>query len=188
MQAEHIACGAGMPRGLNNGEKLNKKFQSNLGRAAPPPLIAENNYATKSSLVTVGCPTFTLILPLLLRRSPPPSNTPISRPTPLTTPNGIQVQSAVLPQYTIWTNRQTVRQTDWRTDGLGDKSVPSLAYALYTDYSDAAKTKNPISEVTVTDQETVESVLSEEKESTVEINCGKCIGFKPGVCACESYE
>ena len=42
-------------------------------------------------------------LPLSLRRSPPPSNTPIPRPTPFTTPNGIQIQSAVLPQYTFRT-------------------------------------------------------------------------------------
>jgi len=39
-------------------------------------------------------------LPLPLRRSPPKSNTPIPSPTPLTTPNGIRIQSAVLPQFT----------------------------------------------------------------------------------------
>ena len=37
----------------------NKKFQSNFGRAASPPLMAENNYATKSPLVTMGRPKFT---------------------------------------------------------------------------------------------------------------------------------
>ena len=49
----------------------------------------------------------------------PPSNTPIHRPTPLaipptplTTPNGIRIQSAVLPQYTFRTHRQTNRPTD----------------------------------------------------------------------------
>jgi len=36
-----------------------------------------------------------------LRRSPPKSNTPIPSPTPLTTPNGIRIQSAVLPQLTV---------------------------------------------------------------------------------------
>ena len=35
-----------------------------------------------------------------------PSNTPIHRPIPLTTPSGIQIQSAVLPQY-IHADRQT---------------------------------------------------------------------------------
>ena len=34
-----------------------------------------------------------------LRRSPSKSNTPIPSPTPLTTLNGIRIQSAVLPQY-----------------------------------------------------------------------------------------
>jgi len=45
-------------------------------------------------------------LPLGLRRSSPKSNTPIPSPTPLTTPNGIQIQSAVLPQYRC-ADRQT---------------------------------------------------------------------------------
>jgi len=40
--------------------EFNKKYQSNLGRAASPPLMAENNYATKSPLVTMGYSTFTL--------------------------------------------------------------------------------------------------------------------------------
>jgi len=39
-------------------------------------------------------------LPLRLRRSPLKSNTPIPSQTPLTTPNGIQIQSAVLPLIT----------------------------------------------------------------------------------------
>jgi len=38
--------------------KKNKKSQSNLERAMSPPLTAENNYATKSPLVTMGCPIF----------------------------------------------------------------------------------------------------------------------------------
>jgi len=38
------------------------------------------------------------------------------RPTPLTIPNGIRIQSAVLPQYTFWTDTRP-------TDGLGDRSV-----------------------------------------------------------------
>jgi len=36
-----------------------------------------------------------------LRRSPPKSNTPIPSPTPLTTPNGIPIQSVVLPLHTL---------------------------------------------------------------------------------------
>jgi len=39
-------------------------------------------------------------LTLPLRRLPPNSNTPIPSPTPLTTPNGIRIQSAVLPLLT----------------------------------------------------------------------------------------
>ena len=42
----------------------------------------------------------------LLRRSPPKSNTPIPSPTPLTTPNSIRIQSAILPQYRC-ADRQT---------------------------------------------------------------------------------
>jgi len=51
-------------------------------------------------------------LPFPLRRSPPSSNTPIPRPTPLTTPNGIWIHSAVLPQYTFRTHIQTDTQTE----------------------------------------------------------------------------
>ena len=47
----------------------------------------------------------------------PLPNTLIHRATPLITPNGIQIQSAVLPQYTD-------RPTDWQ---VSKKS----AYALY---------------------------------------------------------
>jgi len=51
------------------------------------------------------CIIFTPKLPFPLRRSPPKSNTPIPSPTPLTTPNGIRIQSPVLPLLT-----STVRQ------------------------------------------------------------------------------
>ena len=40
-------------------------------------------------------------------------------------PNGIQIQLAVSPQYTLQTDRSTDRQTDQATDGLG-----TPAYAL----------------------------------------------------------
>ena len=69
-----------------------------------------------------GCPTFTPKLPLPLRQSPPLSNTPIPQPTPLTIPNSIQIQSAIFPQSTHWTNR-------W-TDEIGNKPVLTPAYGL----------------------------------------------------------
>ena len=61
----------------------------------------QHNYATKSLLATMGRPTFTPKTAPSLRRSPPKSNTPIFRLTPLTTPNGTPMQSAVSPQYTF---------------------------------------------------------------------------------------
>jgi len=63
---------------------------------------------------------------LPLRRSPPPSpsKTPSHRPTPLTIPNGIRIQSAVLSQYTFRTDRQTDRHTDRPTDGIDDRPTP----------------------------------------------------------------
>jgi len=64
-------------------------------------------YATKFALITMGRPKFTPKLLLSLQRSPPASNTPIPRPTPVTTPNGIRIQSAILSQYTFRTNTQT---------------------------------------------------------------------------------
>ena len=52
-------------------------------------------------------------LPLPLRRSPPKSNKPLPSPTPLTTLNGIRIQSAVLPHV--------------RTDGRGTTWSITLA-------------------------------------------------------------
>jgi len=89
----------------------------------PTPLTILNNssicsfthyYATKSPLVTMGCPKFTPKTAPSLRRSPPPCITPIPRPTPLTILNGIQIQSAILPQYTFQTEwlKHTHTQTD----------------------------------------------------------------------------
>ena len=45
-----------------------------------------------------------------------PSTTSIPQPTLLTAPNGIRIQSAVLPQYYFQTDRQTHRPTH----GIGD--------------------------------------------------------------------
>jgi len=59
-------------------------------------------------------------------------------PTPLTTPNGIQIQSVVFPQFTHWIDKDTDRQTHRLTDGIGDQPVPIPTYALLY-YSDAAK-------------------------------------------------
>jgi len=88
-------------------------------------------------------PSHSTIIPL-------PSNTPIPRSTPLTTPYGIGIQSAVFPQYTFQSDRQTVlqihrqadRQTDRQTDRprheIGDRSAreglgPTLYY-IYRAY------------------------------------------------------
>ena len=51
-------------------------------------------------------------LPSTITTHSPASNTPIPPPTPLTILNGIWIQSAVLPQYTFWTDRQTHTHTD----------------------------------------------------------------------------
>ena len=51
--------------------KNNKKSESNLVRAASPPLTAENNYVTKSPLFTMGCPTLPGNLFNPFRRSAP---------------------------------------------------------------------------------------------------------------------
>ena len=83
-----------------------------FGKAASPPVAEENDYATKSPLVTMGCPTFTTKTASSLRRSPPASNTPFPRPTPLTTSNGIWIQLVVLTQYTFRTNQPTDKPID----------------------------------------------------------------------------
>jgi len=48
--------------------------------------------------------------PILVPPFPPPSDTRIPRLTPLITPNDIHIQSAILPQYTFWTDRQARRE------------------------------------------------------------------------------
>ena len=89
-----------------------------------------HNYATKSPLVTMGCPNSSPILPLALRWSPPPSSTPIPQPSPLTISNEIRIQSVVLPQYTFW----TVTQTDTHTDRSDKWQVYTIsAYDGYID-------------------------------------------------------
>ena len=99
----------------------NEKSQSNLGRAASPPLTVENNYATKSALVTIRCLTFTHKNAPSLRRSY--HDTPFLRPTALTTPNGIQIQSAVFPQFIHRTDRPTDRQAGRQTNRWDRRQV-----------------------------------------------------------------
>jgi len=77
--------------------KSNKKSQSNLGRATSAPLMAENNHTTVP-IGYNGMPTFT------------PKTAP--SPSTISTPNGIQIQSAILPQSTHRTDRLTDRHTD----------------------------------------------------------------------------
>ena len=88
----------------------NKKSQSNLGRVVSPPLTAENNYVTNPPLVTRGFLTFTPQNCSFSSTISTQSNAPVPGPTPLTTPNGIQIQSAVYSQLTYQTKRQTDRQ------------------------------------------------------------------------------
>jgi len=91
--------------------KPNEKSQSNWGRAASPTLTQRIpiGYNGMSHIYPQNCPS--------LRRCQPPSHTPIPWPTLLTSlhPNGIQIQSAILPQY--------VRQTDRHTDTLDWRQV-----------------------------------------------------------------
>jgi len=127
---------------------LEQEIKSNLGRAASPALKAENNYATNSPLVSMGCYTYTpkttpsQALALWLNgppckwsgvewttpspsTSPPSSNTPIPRLTPLTTSNGIQIQSAIFSQFTHRTNQNTERKTNRQTDSWARRQLCS---------------------------------------------------------------
>jgi len=52
---------------------------------------------------------------------------------PLTTPNVIRIQSAILPQYTLQTDRQTDGPTDVIGDVIGDNWVPRVFTLYYTD-------------------------------------------------------
>jgi len=85
-----------------------------------------HNYATKAPLVTMLRSKFTPQNTPCPSTITTPSNTPIPRPTVLTIPNGIRIQPAVLPQYTLLTDRQTKqsdRPTERPTDGPGECSV-----------------------------------------------------------------
>jgi len=68
------------------------------------------------------------------------SNTLISRPTLLTTPNGIRIHSAVLSQYTF----RRDRQNDWLTNKWSrQQTCTKSAYALLIN-SDTLKTWNHV--------------------------------------------
>ena len=97
--------------------KINKKPRSKLGSAALPPITAERITTLQSphwyDWLQWDASHLPPKLPIPLRRSPPPSGTPIPRPTLLITPYGIQIQSAVLSQYILRIDRQT-DTCDWR--------------------------------------------------------------------------
>jgi len=82
-----------------------------------------HSYATKSPLVKMGCPNS----PPKIAHSPltisTPSNTSISQPTLLTTPNSIQIQSAIF-------HSSPSGQTYRPTDGIGNRRVSIPAYPL----------------------------------------------------------
>jgi len=66
-----------------------------------------------------------------LCQSPPQSNTLIPRPTPLTIINGIQIQSAILPLYTLQTNWQ---KTDKETSRLDWWQVCTNTHSCSIDF------------------------------------------------------
>jgi len=80
-----------------------------FGKSASPPLTQ------RIPIGYNGSPKFTSKTTLPLRRSPPHLIYQSSTYTPLTTANGIRIQSAILPQYTFGTDthidRRNRRQT-----------------------------------------------------------------------------
>ena len=88
-----------------------------------------HSYSAKSPLVPVGRPRFTPKTAPFPSTITTPSNTPITRPTPLITLNGIRIHSAVLPQYTFRTDRHTDRHTQRPTRlPAGDRHAAAGAY------------------------------------------------------------
>jgi len=89
-------------------------FPSNPPVLRPTSVITPNNSSIGSRTTAQLCNKFlTPKTAPSLRWSPLPFNTPILRLTPLTIPNGRWIQSAILPQYTFWTDRLTNWSTDW---------------------------------------------------------------------------
>ena len=110
---------------------------SNTPKHGPIPLTTPNNSSIGSHISTqlhnkgpIGYNGTPEIHPQncpFLSTITTPSNTPISWPTPFNIPNGIQIQSAVLPQYTFRTHRHTDRPTHETDDRF-----TSLALTLAT--------------------------------------------------------
>ena len=123
---------------------------SNSPMCGPTPLTLpkwqldrfSHNYATKS-LVTIRHPKFNP------QNCPFPfddynPSTPIPQLTPLTIQNGIWIQSAVLPQYTFWTHRQTNWPTDHQTNRWDRWQVYTISTcARYID-SEVLKIKSTV--------------------------------------------
>jgi len=81
----------------------------------------------KAPLVTMGRPKFTLKTAASPSTITTPSNTPITSQTLLTTPNGIRIQSAILPQYTFRTHTER-----WARRQVRNVSAP-LAMLIESD-------------------------------------------------------
>ena len=76
------------------------------------PKLFGKSHIVKSPLVTVVCPKFnpkSALSPSMITTT---SSTRIPRLTALTIADGIWIHSAVFPQHTLWTDRQTVQAND----------------------------------------------------------------------------
>jgi len=84
-----------------------------------PSLMAENNYATKSTVITMGCPTFTLpqtapspsTVTTLIKYTPPltdPTHHPKRHPDPISHFATVHFPDA---QTNRWDRRQTCENT-----------------------------------------------------------------------------
>jgi len=110
------------PSNLSNPGYVMRSISSS--RTRNPKVIWEKTRPSRQRITTPQSPQWIQWhvpripskLPLHNRRSPLPSNTPLPRPISLTIPNGIWIQSAVIPQYTFRTDRLTDRETDGQTD------------------------------------------------------------------------
>jgi len=90
------------------GARYNEWQWHQLGDMQICTLFQTDNHASTqhSVFLQAGCPS---CRPTNSVKAPP-SNTPIPQLTPLTTPNGIQIQSAISPQFTHQTDRAIDRQ------------------------------------------------------------------------------
>jgi len=95
----------------------------------------------KYLLVSWDAPYLPPKLPIPLRRSPSPSNTPIPWPTPLIIPNGIRIHSAILPQYTFRTEGTTHTHPHPQIDRWDRWQVYSSSIYTLLIVSDVLKTE-----------------------------------------------